>query len=339
MSSVQILFDQKVPADHVKAVNEYLSTFPVDGAPAILSLEHLSILIGFTVEAVFGMTNSPASYYRTFSVRKSSGGSRRIDAPLPTLLKAQRWILENILETQDCHPAAKAYVKGSSIKSNARLHRAQACILNVDVENFFGSISEHQVTSIFEGIGYRRSVAIGLAKICCLDGVLPQGAATSGYLSNLLLHDFDVQLLKFCRDQNLRYSRYADDITVSGSRVDTNEVMKKIARLLNNKGLKINKKKTNIMRPNCKQKITGIIVNERLSVEKKFLKSIRQEVYFIQKFGIFGHARHIKSKNPRATLDRLLGQVSHALFIRTNDKALKRMKNDLLEERKSAFGI
>lgn len=338
MSFPEITLDPKVSADHTEAVRQYISKFQEGGPPPILSIEHFSVMVGLLPEAVFGMTNSPASYYRTFRVRKSNGGTRRIDAPLPTLLQVQRWILENILETKECHSAAKAYIKKRSIKSNARLHRAQPFILKTDIKNFFGSINEFEVTKIFIGFGYREKVAIGLAKVCCLNGVLPQGAATSGYISNLLLYNFDVEMLDFCQKLQLRYSRYADDVTVSGPDLDRGIVMPKIATLLKSKSLKINKKKTKLVRRNNQQKITGIVVNERLSVERTYLKSIRQECYYIDKFGIYGHARHIGSKSPKGTLERVLGRVSHALFVRSDDKVLKQMKRALLVERKNVFG-
>ena len=339
MSSVEIAFSPKAKADHVQAVNEYIDSFPPDGPPAIVSLEHFAVLIGLLPEIVFGMTNSPAAYYRTFEVRKANGGSRRIDAPLPSLLLAQRWILEEILEKRHCHPAAKAYVKGRSIKENARFHRAQNFVLATDIKDFFGSISEYQIGEIFQSFGYLKSVSIGLAKICCLRGALPQGAATSGYLSNLFLYDFDVEMLKYCRQNKLRYSRYADDVTVSGSIGDKKAIMSKISGMLHAKHLKVNKTKTRVMRPQHRQKVTGVIVNRRLSVEASLLRTIRQELYYIRKFGIYGHARHIGSKSPRQTLERLLGQVSHAQFIRSDDEKLSEMKKFLLEERREAFGV
>ncbi len=339
MSSVEVIFDKKVAQAHEEAVLTYIVQLSESGLPAILSLDHFAKLSGFTAEAVFGMTNSPCSYYRSFDLRKKSGGKRRIDAPLPTLLRAQRWILRNILETRACHPAAKAYLSDTSIKLNARFHRAQTNILKMDVSDFFGSISEFEVTSMFEGMGYRRKVAIGLAKICCLDGALPQGAPTSGYLSNLFMHDFDKEFFSHCRKKNYRYTRYADDITISSHKLDRGEVVATVSSMLSNIGLRVNKSKTRLMKPNNRQKVTGVVVNTRLSVERTLLKKIRQECYFVQKFGIYGHARKTGSKDPRACLERLLGQVSHAVFIRSDDKYLKKMKALLLEERRNAFGF
>lgn len=338
MRPPEIIFDGRVSEDHEKAVREYIARFPDSGPPAILSLEHFCILTGLTVEAVFGITNSAHAFYRSFSVRKANGGDRRIDAPLPTALLAQRWILSNILEKRECHPAAKAYVKGQSIRSNARFHRAQKYVLKVDVSNFFGSIKESHVYEIFREFGYTKPVSTGLAKICCLDGSLPQGAATSGYLSNILLSEFDDRMLKFCRGRKLRYTRYADDIAISGEKVDRDKMIEKISSLFKPFSLRINHGKTKLISQSDRQKIAGVVVNDKLSVQKDYRRDIRQAHYFIMKYGIYGHARFVKEKDPKALLERIIGQISHARFIRQDDAALLSMRNDLLRERLSVFG-
>lgn len=335
----EIEFDQKVSEEHEAAVRDYIASFEQTDVPAILSMEHFALISGLQPETLFGITNSPEAFYRTFSLRKASGGIRRIDAPLPTLLLAQRWILKNALEKKACHPAAKAYLKNSSIRLNARFHRGQNFVLKADVKNFFGSISDFKIFSIFKGLGYRNAVAMGLSQICCLNKCLPQGAATSGYLSNILLFDFDTQLFNFCRERNLRYSRYADDIAISGKAVERDVVVKKISSLLHLEGLKINKKKTMLIPSSNRQKITGVVVNKKLSVESSYLKEIRQSHYYIKKHGIYGHARYVKSSNPRGMLEKLIGQVSYAHFIRQDDKALVAMKKDLLQERRAVFGF
>lgn len=338
MRPPEIIFDERVSEDHKKAVCEYIARFPDGGPPAIISLEHFCLLTGLTIEAVFGITNSAHAFYRSFNVRKANGGNRRIDAPLPTALLAQRWILSNILEKKECHPAAKAYVKGQSIRTNARFHRAQKYVLKVDVSNFFGSIKEYHIYEIFRGFGYTKPVSTGLSKICCLNGSLPQGAATSGYLSNILLSEFDDQMLKFCRDRNLRYTRYADDIAISGDKIDRDEMIEAISSLFKPLSLRINHGKTKLIPQSGRQKIAGVVVNDKLSVQKDYRRGIRQAHYFIMKHGIFGHARFVKEKDPKALLERIIGQISHTLFIRKDDADLMSMKNDLLRERLSVFG-
>lgn len=338
MNLPEIEFDEKVSDKHKEAVRDYISSFEQMGVPAILSMEHFALMCGLNPETVFGITNSPNAFYRTFSIKKANGGRRRISAPFPTVLLAQRWILKNILEKIKCHPAAKAYLRGKSIKSNARFHRGQSILLKADLEDFFGSISDFQIYNIFRKFGYSKAVSMGLSKLCCLNKSLPQGGATSGYLSNILLFDFDTQLFGFCRDRNIRYTRYADDISISGANIERDVFINKISELLIPVELRLNKRKTKLVKSHNRQKVTGVVVNEKLSVEAEYVRRIRQSHYYVMKYGIFGHARHLKSSDPRGLLEKLIGQVSYAHFIRHDDKALAAIKKDLLRERHASFG-
>ena len=340
MSSVriEIKYSKGIKPDQIAAIEAYISRLEGRGVPAILSADHLSLLVGVKTERLYAMSNQPSSFYRTFSVKKRSGGARKISAPLPLLLFVQRWILSNILEAIPVHEAAKAYVKGGSIKKNARLHRGQAVLFKSDVKDFFPSIGEFRVFRIFRDVGYLEPVAKILSGLCCLEGSLPQGAATSGQLSNIVMRDFDDKLLKYCTGRGLRYSRYADDITISGSEVESDAIRDLISGGLKEVDLTMNGGKTKIRRQHTRQEVTGVVVNERLSVGRDYLRRLRQEYYFVNKFGVHGHTRAIGETSPRYVLERLIGQFAHAIHIDTKNKDLKECKEVLLRLRREHFG-
>ena len=291
LASIEIVFADDTKPEHETIIRDYMTRFADRGLPVILSSEHLSAILGVKDAALYAISNSANSFYRTFYVRKKSGGQRQISAPLPLLLDVQRWVLCEILQKITVHPAAKAYKKGSSIKENARFHRAQECVFKSDVENFFGSISEFWVFTFFNELGYTKSVSRLLAGLCCKDGVLPQGAATSGYLSNIYMHAFDEAMFAHCRLNKLRYTRYADDIAISGTGIELEATKAVVTRLLKDQKLTINLRKTRVQRQNSRQTITGVVVNNRLGPDRKFVRRIRQDLYYIEKFGVHGHAR------------------------------------------------
>jgi RNA-directed DNA polymerase len=322
----EIIFSDGVKADQKAAILALISSFRERNLPVILSPTHLSLLTGVETTTLYATSNSPSKFYREFSVRKKGGGRRRISAPLPLLLELQQWILSNVLEKIPVHAAAKAYKKGSSIKENARFHRRQQAILKSDVEDFFGSISEFWVYTQFCSLGYSSAVSRLLSGICCKNGSLPQGAATSGYLSNIFMRDFDNALFDFCRPRGLRYTRYADDIAISGNDFDSEEVKRFISEALRQSKLRINLRKTRMLRRNTRQQVTGVVVNERLGPSREFLRRIRQDVYYIEKFGVYGHARHAGWKSPLSCLNNLLGRITHAQFLLGKNTSLERAK-------------
>lgn len=325
----KIVFAEGVGDKQKEAVGAYIKRLQERGLPAVLSPSHFSQLTGIKTQALFAISNAPEKFYRDFSVRKNSGGRRKISAPLPLLLYLQKWILTEVLEKIDTHPAAKAYRKRSSIKENAKFHRKQAYVFKSDVKDFFGSISSFWVYSFFHSLGYTKAVSALLSGICTKDGCLPQGGAASGYLSNIYMIDFDEKVLAHCRERNLRYTRYADDLAISGGEIDFIATRQFIEKTLATYDLKINLSKTRCIGQHARQKIAGVVVNSRMSPGREFLRELRKDIYYIEKYGIYGHARRTGWDSAQACLNNVIGRISHALFLLGKNKELEMKKRVL----------
>lgn len=297
--------------------------------PVIYNSSNFAALVGYKRSYIKRAINHPRFFYRHFSIKKKNGKSRNISEPLPSLKEIQTWILNNILYVRKTSRFAKAYVSKRNIVDNVKFHLNQPKVVCIDIKDFFSSIKEEYITVIFIEFGYSRRVSETLSKLCCLDGCLPQGAPTSPYLSNIYMHNFDTYISKYCTENKIRYTRYADDITFSG---DFDE--KIILSLVNDKlleiGLLLNGSKTRIMTQNNRQLITGIVVNEKLQVPKEKRKELRQSVYYIKKFGLSNHLKKIGcTKNNY--LKHLLGLVNYTLFINPHDKEAIEQKDFLFQ--------
>lgn len=288
--------------------------------PLIVSPEHLSMLIGLDYRYMCAMAYSPENFYRHFTIKKASGKDRKIDEPLPDLKFVQHWILANILQNCPVSKYAKAFVKGRTLKHNARFHRAQSVVVTMDIRDFFPSIRLYDVFSIYRGMGYWDNVAWFLANLCCLKKVLPQGAPTSPYLSNLRLLKLDEAIEAYISTEGIRYTRYADDMTFSGN-LDPHQVILTVSRLIYAQGFQINVQKTRVAYQNARQEVTGIVVNDHMQVSKEQRKHIRQQMYYITKFGLDSHLAHI-GETRQNYLSHLMGQINFALFVNPRDKEL-----------------
>ena len=216
---------------------------------------------------------------------------------------------------------AKAYVKHKSIRDNARFHRKQKKVLSLDIKNFFDNITSEKVYELFIKAGYADDVVVMLTNICCLNGCLPQGAPTSPMLSNIILFDFDCQIGKYTNELNVRYSRYADDMTFSGDFVP-GQIIGVVKKHLNDLGLKLNQNKTRTRYQSQRQEVTGIVVNEKMQLSKEVRKKIRQELFYIKKYGLDSHLQY--SGNQRGNyLAHLKGIIQHGLFVNPKDDELK----------------
>lgn len=256
--------------------------------PIISSPKHFSLLVGIEHQYICNMAYAEKRFYRHFSIPKKNGKTRDIDEPLPDLKYVQSWIVKNILEKCPVSDYAKAYLKGRTLKHNARFHRAQKVVVTMDIREFFPSISISDVTTIFKNMGYFHDLSCFFAHLCCLNNSLPQGAPTSPYLSNLRMVSLDNKISNYTSQKRIRYTRYADDLTFSGD-FNPHFLINDISKMVFDEGFSINCEKTRVAKRNARQEVTGIVVNSHMQISKEKRKKIRQQVYYIKKFGIESH--------------------------------------------------
>jgi len=226
--------------------------------PRIKTPYDLSEYLGVNPLLVRSFVAKKEKHYRSFPVRKRSGGIRTIDAPRTFLKVAQWWILDAVLSCKQDLPYIYGFSRGRSFIDNARVHQGSRHVLNVDVKEFFPSINRLTVTSVFEKLGYAANVATFLTEICTLDGRLPQGAPTSPKISNFVLSDVDVWLHEMAQELGCTYTRYADDITLSSQSRIPAYVVEEIDKALARMGLSLNETKTRFMGANQRKEVTGL---------------------------------------------------------------------------------
>lgn len=299
------------------------------GLPIIFDQKHLALLIGYDYSFLLSASNKSTSFYKHYEVPKRSGGTRSIDEPLPSLKEIQHWILSEILVPASkvmVSPVAKAFMPGKSLRDNARFHRRRKKVVALDIQDFFPSIGFGAVYGIFQRMGYTNPVCVMLSRLCTLRGKLPQGAPTSPMLSNIFLEDLDKKLFQYCRNRNIQYTRYADDLIFSGNDLKQQHLIPYVQMLLSSNKLKLNESKTKIMGRGMQQHVTGVVVNEKLQVSRDYRDKIRQEIYYCIKFGETSHWEHIKDDlpkwilSPQMYLKHLLGKVNYVLQINPKDK-------------------
>lgn len=286
----------------------YVAKLLQSKVPVIFDDRQLAMLLGKTPDYLASVIYGTYAHYREFSIPKRSGGKRKINSPYPALLECQDWVHRHILSAARKHKAAHGFVQSKSIISNASPHVGAKCVLRVDVTDFFPSIHISRVIKVFRELGYSRRVSFSLGRLCCLNDALPQGAATSPMLSNIISYDLDVRLSALARHLSLNYTRYADDLTFSGEKIGIT-LSSLIEEILNSEGFKVNRKKTVLMRNTSRKFVTGIDVSGRqLRIPRKYRRAVRQEAHFVIKFGLRSHAQKVR-RHEVGTLLSLAGKL------------------------------
>lgn len=286
--------------------------------PVIYDTQHLSLLVGYNKKYIKRAVQYTPYFYRYFKIEKKNGSKRQIAEPLPSLKEIQHWILYEILYKIKIHKYSKAYIKGKSIKDNVKFHKCKKIVLTLDIHDFFKSLTIDKVGQCFKEMGYSSILADLLAKICCLNGSLPQGAPTSPYISNIIMYNFDLTMQNFCNTNKIMYTRYADDITLSGD-IEANGIIELVKKELHYLNLELNENKTKIMHQNERQIVTGVVVNDKIQVPRTERNEIRMIVHCIKKFGLEGHLQRIDCQKENY-IKHLLGRINYILYINPNDK-------------------
>jgi RNA-directed DNA polymerase len=290
--------------------------------PTVGSVVELAAAMNIPVSELrflaFDRRTSTTTHYRRFGIAKKTGGIRTISAPMPRLKRAQEWILQNVLENVELHRAAHGFRRGRSIVTNAQPHVNSDVVINVDVQNFFPTVTFPRIRGVFKSLGYSGQLATILALICSepdrdeveLDGRtffvakterrLPQGAPSSPALTNIICRGLDARLDRTADKLGFRYTRYADDITFSGSGDALPEIgraLRRIEYIVSAEGFTLHPDKTRIQRKSSRQEVTGLVVNDGVSVKRDILRNFRALLFHIERDGpagkSWGNSMHV----------------------------------------------
>lgn len=251
--------------------------------------------------------------YIRFSIKKKSGAERTIHAP-ERGLKAIQKCLNMVFQTiYTVSPSATGFVPGKSIVDNARVHTGSLYVYNIDLKDFFPSIDagriwgrlQHPPFSLNEKSG-KKELANIITWLCCHEmeverfdnetkkweketrSVLPQGAPTSPTLTNIICQQLDFYLNAVAKRFGLKYSRYADDITFSSMHnvyQKDGDFLKEIQRIISEQRFHIKESKTRLQKQGYRQEVTGLLVNEKANVQKRYIKQLRMWLYYWERYG------------------------------------------------------
>jgi|GEM_PF-415029 len=299
--------------------------------PLIKDFESLANNIGISNKLLYQLTTNTSKFYTSFNLPKKDGSKRLIHSPKYPMKLVQRWILKEILQKIPVSNHSTAFQSGKNgIKENAEFHRFSIYLLQMDLKNFFPSISSSKVYIIFKQLGYNSFISNMLTKICTYNGVLPQGGVCSPHISNLVCYKLDNRFKGLCSTRDVLYTRYADDLTFSA---DNKETLRRIKHVIEDiildEGFVLNEKKTRFLSPYSHKVITGITINDqdkKLKVKKELKRNLRALIHSTISTGDYSQVNEIN------------GYVSYINSIENGyDEKIKNYINKLIEKDSKYF--
>jgi len=235
--------------------------------------------------------------YRVFKIKKRNGGLRKISAPevqlsliqnrINTLLQTyyadiKPSVSHGFTKTTTKHPAQ------ANIVQNAMEHTQKKQVLNIDLKDFFSSIKAYRVKELLlsECFDFSEQIATALTLLTTFKGELPTGAPSSPVISNMICMQLDENLMNYCKVNNLTYTRYADDLTFSSNEPIDRYIVEEICTIIQLNQFEVNRRKIWLKASNSKQMVTGLIVNEKVNVDRKLIRKVRAMMHDWQLNGL-----------------------------------------------------
>ncbi|MDE6083495.1 MAG: reverse transcriptase family protein [Muribaculaceae bacterium] len=264
----------------------------------IKQIEFASVRYSISVKMLrhFSSDKITPKRFRTFHIRKKSGGLREIKAPckqLDVILTCVNILLKSIYEPSD---VAMGFAPGRSVLNNAQVHVGHNYVFNIDLKDFFPSIPQARVWKRLQlaPFNFSQEIANILAGLCCSydanvnANVLPQGSPASPLLTNTICDKLDRRMKGVAKRFGLHYSRYADDMTFSSMHnvyQAGSEFRLEIQRIISEQGFRMNDSKTRLQKRGFRQEVTGLTINDIANVSHKYISDLRWMLHVWEKEG------------------------------------------------------
>lgn len=241
----------------------------------INTLDQLALKLDKSEFELLRFVYRSSNFYTRFKRRKSTGDFRVINAPEDKLKELQRTITNKLLSHIPLPDECTGFRPGKSILSNTLPHTGKRFVFSTDIVDFFSTISSERVLGLFLRLGYSFPLACILTELTTFHGCLPQGAPSSPYIANLIAYGLDCEMADYCASKEWKYTRYCDDITISGDTMFTLADMRTIHEIVDSEGFTLNIKKTRFHRRNSAQTVSGLVVNTKPNLPRAKRRKIR----------------------------------------------------------------
>lgn len=267
---------------------------------SIKTREELADYLSIPLKELTFFAYSKSIFYKKAYIPKRSGRLRTLSIPIGKLKKIQHAIAEVLDDIYDPPDCVHGFVSAKSTVTNAARHTKKQFVIKIDLVDFFPTIRAGRIHGLFKNkpFSFPRDVVNALTNLTTTEDQLPQGSPCSPVLSNMICFRMDCALLEYARKHNVKYTRYADDLTFSSTKrgalsyiakvndVGKTTVHKDIRKIILRNGFNINESKTKVMRSGSRQTVTGIVVNKKCNFRRSDYRFLRGLFHHWDKQGI-----------------------------------------------------
>lgn len=244
----------------------------------LVSMRRLESLLGWDRADIRRVAARAGWYYEPFDRRRHDHDKwRHIDNPTAALKALQSRIYRAILQTLPFDENVVGGIKGRSTRDNAALHIDAPTLVTLDIKSCFPNVTDLAIYKVFRHtLEYSGEIADLMTKLTTFQHRLPQGAPTSSVLANLVMLPLHLEVAKIAYVYDLSWSVYVDDIAYSGLRA--REAIAPTIAALKRIGHSVRAAKVQVKSSASQQKLTGIVINRKLSAGRERIGDIRAAI-------------------------------------------------------------
>ena len=261
---------------------------------------HLARQLSIPINALTAMAENTRNWSLPFDKKIGSKMRRLYQTKEPLIGALVR--LNRILQRLKLPKAMHGSIRGRSCLSNARPHINAQAWLQLDVKDFFPSITSARVYAMFaRDCGCSPDVARLLTQLTTADGRLPQGFPTSPMIANLVARPLARRLAKLALQHGAAFTQYLDDMTISGPE-HVLRLKNTALRIIRQEGFSVSPDKVKL-RKGQECVVTGVRVDRGLDAPTVLKDSLDSRILALETFAGNSISRELAS---------LRGFVAHA---------------------------
>ena len=297
---------------------------------SLYSLPKLEVTLGIRRDVLRQVARRASVYYEPFfkttkplpfQRKRSKSKTRTIDNPIEPLKGIQERINGKLLSPIRLPSYICGGVRGKTVLHNVALHLGAKCLVTVDIRDFFPSITNKHVYYVWRNVlDCSSEISALLTQLTSVNHHLPQGAGTSTMLSNLVLYSIDEPIRAKCKELDIKYSTWVDDLAFSGE--CPQKVIGLVVQTMAKNGFRLSRKKIRVMGPGSRKVLNGVLMNKHPNVLPERLSQIRSGIHKLRTGQV---AQSYQSRYVRS----LEGRIAHVQTI--NPRKGAKLRTDLDE--------
>ena len=214
-------------------------------------------------------------FYYSYKQPKKKGGYRTITPSLRELKDIQSHVHAFINKHINWPSYIHGGIKKRSVLTNAKSHIGKHMITNIDIKDCFPNTSSEKINEALLAVGFEKTLAVLLSNICTYNNSVPQGAPSSTCIVNIVLGLIDNKFNKFCNKNDFQYTRFVDDITISGDK-DLRPFKNAFTGFIESMHYPISSYVP--LDRSRRQVVTGLVVNEKIRPTSTFIQQLKTDI-------------------------------------------------------------